>query len=102
MSYSGIGLTPLLLYYLTEDTKFWLGALTLDVLSAAKIGLQYDAEIVIMGKATSTPSGNVMGTRIKSVHASILAKAIRTDNAEIIASQAVCLPSNHILMKPQG
>ncbi len=63
---------------------------------AAKIGLQYDAEIVIMGKATSTPSANVMGTRIKSVHTSISAKAIRTDNAEIIASGSVSAVKSHI------
>lgn len=57
-----------------------------DKMLAAKMGLQYDAEIVIMGKATAKSSGNIMDSRIQSIHANLTARAIRTDIAEIIAS----------------
>lgn len=60
---------------------------------AARIGLQNNAEIVIVGKATAQPSKNIMGTKIKSFHANISAKAIRTDTAEIIASDTVSCTS---------
>lgn len=77
-------------------------ALEKDSALAAKIGLQYDAEVVIMGKAIATPktarqtSGHFEGTNLKSVHANIYAKAIRADTAEIIASGSMSGTKIHI------
>ncbi len=67
-------------------------ALEGDELLAAKIGLQYDAEIIVVGKAIATQKQSnrtteyFNGTNFKSVHANMYAKAIRVDNAEIISS----------------
>lgn len=58
-----------------------------DNMLAAKIGLQYDAEVVIIAKATARSLGYVIeGSRLQSVHANVTGRAIRVDNAEIIAS----------------
>lgn len=58
----------------------------LDDNTAVSLGNQYDAEVVIVGKALAKYIGNVMGTSMKSVQANMSARAIRTDNGAIIAS----------------
>lgn len=79
-----------------------LHALEGDEMLAAKIGLQYEAEVVILGKAIATSKhGNqqseyLKGTNFKSVHANMYAKAIRADNAEIIASGSMSGVKAHI------
>ena len=76
----------------TTERNQLLHALEGDKALAAKIGLQYNAEVVIVGKAIATPkhlnqtSEYLKGTNLKSVHANMHAKAIRVDTAEIIAS----------------
>jgi hypothetical protein len=67
-----------------------------DITLVANIGLQYEAEIVIMVKATASSSGNIRGTKIKSIHANMSAKAIRTDTAEIIATGSAHSVKPHI------
>jgi len=54
--------------------------------TAISLGNQYDAEVVIVGKALARYVGNVMGSSMKSCQANISARAIRTDNGAIIAS----------------
>lgn len=64
-----------------------LHALEGDNALAARIGMQYDAEVVVMGKATAGSTGYVMrDSNFKSIHANVTARVIRADNAEIIAS----------------
>jgi len=64
-----------------------LHALQGDNELAAKIGLQYGAEVVIMAKATASSSGYVMSdSNLLSIHANVTARVIRADNAEIIAA----------------
>ena len=55
---------------------------------AAKIGGHYGAEVVIIGEAFSefAASGGILGKMI-SCRASVYARAIRTDNGEIIAAE---------------
>lgn len=61
-------------------------AANLDDNTAVSLGNQYDAEVVIVGKALAKLVGSVMGTSMKSVQANMSARAIRTDNGAIIAS----------------
>jgi hypothetical protein len=58
----------------------------LDDNTAVSLGNQYDAEVVIVGKALAKLVGSVMGTSMKSTQANMSARAIRTDNGAIIAS----------------
>ena len=62
-------------------------ALAGDDKTAAKIGLQYGAEVIIVGEAFSefATSGGVLGSMI-SCRARVEARAIRTDTGEIIAA----------------
>lgn len=62
-------------------------ALAGDNKTAAKIGLQYGAEVIIVGEAFSefATSGGVLGSMI-SCRARVEARALRTDTGEIIAA----------------
>ena len=62
-------------------------ALAGDDKTAAKIGLQYGAEVIVIGEAFSefATSGGVLGSLI-SCRARVEARAIRTDTGEIIAT----------------
>ncbi|MBU4185839.1 MAG: hypothetical protein KKI12_06235 [Proteobacteria bacterium] len=62
-------------------------ALAGDDKTAAKIGLQYGAEVIIVGEAFSefATSGGVLGNMI-SCRARVEARAIRTDTGEIVAA----------------
>tara|TARA_B100001971_G_C18147053_1_gene513665 strand:- start:169 stop:1128 length:960 start_codon:yes stop_codon:yes gene_type:complete len=86
----------------TTERNQLFHALEGDKILAAKIGLQYNAEVVIMGKAVATPkpssqtSEYFKGTNFKSVHANMSAKAIRADTAEIIATSSMSGAKAHI------
>lgn len=54
--------------------------------SAARLGKQAAAELVIVGKAFAKYAGNVAGTTMKSLQANVTARAIRADNGVVIAS----------------
>jgi len=68
-------------------------ALAGDDKTAAKIGLQYGAEVIIVGEAFSefATSGGVLGSLI-SCRARVEARAIRTDTGEIIAADGKHAP----------
>ncbi|MDY6855384.1 MAG: hypothetical protein SWO11_11870 [Thermodesulfobacteriota bacterium] len=59
----------------------------LDDSMAIYIGEQYDAEVVIIGKAMAKRTEKTLDTSMKSCEANISARAIRTDNGAIIASE---------------
>jgi len=55
--------------------------------AAASIGLEYGAEVVIIGSAVAKLAGKgIAGTEMKSIHASITVRAVRADTGEIISS----------------
>ena len=55
--------------------------------AAASIGLEYGAEVVIIGSAVAKLAGKgIAGTEMKSIHASITVRAVRAATGEIISS----------------
>lgn len=64
--------------------------------TAISLGNQYDAEVVIVGKALAKRIGRVMNTSMKSCQANMTARAIRTDNGAIIASTTAHGAAVHI------
>lgn len=52
--------------------------------AAASIGLQFGADIMLVGKATVLPSNGIKNTGMKSYQATINIKAIKTDTAQVI------------------
>jgi hypothetical protein len=68
----------------------------LDNATAIYLGNQYDAEVVIVGKAMAKRMENTIDTSMKSCQANMSAKAIRTDNGAIIASANTQGVSVHI------
>ncbi|MAE13954.1 hypothetical protein CMO92_05305 [Candidatus Woesearchaeota archaeon] len=74
-----------------------LSALQGDNMLAAKIGLQYGAEVVVIGKATASSSGYVQNdSKLQSINANVTARVIRADNAEIIAADDRMSTKAHI------
>lgn len=64
-----------------------LQAIAGDNSSAAAIGLEYGAEVVIIGNAAAKIAGKgIQGTELKSIHASLTARAVKTDTGEILAT----------------
>ena len=59
---------------------------SLDDNVAVSLGNQFDAEVVIVGKALAKYIGNVAGSSMKSCQANISARGVRTDNGSVIAS----------------
>ncbi len=58
-----------------------------DDSAAAAIGLEYGAEVVIIGSAIAkTAAKGIAGTEMKSIQASLTARAVRTDTGEILAT----------------
>jgi len=60
------------------------------------LGNQYDAEVVIVGKALAKYVGNVMNTSMKSCQANMTARAIRSDNGAFVASTSSYGAAVHI------
>jgi hypothetical protein len=54
--------------------------------AAVRLAGQVDAEVVIVGKGFARLTGNVLGTDMKSVEATMSVRAIRTDNGTVIGS----------------
>jgi hypothetical protein len=64
-----------------------LQAIAGDDSAAAAIGLEHGAEVVIIGSSVAKLAGKgIAGTEMKSIHASVTARAVRADTGEIIAS----------------
>jgi hypothetical protein len=53
---------------------------------AVRIGLQFQADVVIIGKSLAYKTSNVMGENIRSFQGIVRARALRTDSGEEIAS----------------
>jgi len=51
-----------------------------------RIGIVYDAEVVIYGKALAKLAGSVMGSSMKSAQADISLRVVNTDSGQVIAS----------------
>jgi len=54
--------------------------------AAVKLAGQVDAKVVIVGKAFARLIGNILGTDMKSVEATMSVRAIRTDKGTVIGS----------------
>ena len=54
--------------------------------AAIKLAEQVDVDVVIIGKAFARFSGNILGTDMKSIEATLSIRAIRTDNGTVIGS----------------
>ena len=64
-----------------------LQAIAGDDSAAAAIGLEYGAEAVIIGNAVAKLAGKgIAGTEMKSIHASVTARAVKADTGEILAT----------------
>lgn len=64
--------------------------------AARSLGNQFDAELVIVGKALAKYIGQIEGTTMKSFSATVTARAIRTDNGAVIAAANASVPAAHI------
>lgn len=66
-----------------------LQAIAGDDSAAASIGLEYGAEVVIIGNAVAKLAGKgIAGTEMKSIHASVTARAVKADTGEILATSS--------------
>ena len=66
-----------------------LQAMTGGARSTAALGLQFGAEVIIVGKAIAKGSAeNIKDTSFRSYQASVSLKAIRTDTAEVLAIES--------------
>jgi hypothetical protein len=73
------------------------GAYKVENLSTAQartLGNQADAEVVIVGKALSRLQGNVGA--LKSAQADLTARAVRTDNGQVLASVSTHAAAVHV------
>jgi len=71
-------------------------ALEGDIKAARRLGMQYGAEIVVLGKAVASESGTVLGTKLHSFHGNLALRAVRTDTGEIIATASGTANAAHI------
>ena len=68
-----------------------------DDRAAAAAGLQYGAQIAVIGKALSKNAGGILlGTQMQSIQAVVAARAIRTDDGKVIASGSEQATKAHI------
>lgn len=68
-----------------------------DERAAAVAGLQFGAQILIMGTAISkNAGGKLLGTSMQSMQATVQARAVRSDDARIIATQTAQEAQAHI------
>ncbi len=61
-----------------------------------EFALQTGAEVVIVGKAVAVDAGQVLGTQMRSVQATLSARVISIDDAKIIASAATTQAFAHV------
>ena len=60
-----------------------------DNRGAASLGLQFGADIVLVGEAVAKPSARRIGdTNLRAYQAAVTIKAVRTDNAATLAAQS--------------
>jgi len=68
-----------------------------DLKAAAVAGLQHNAQVVITGQAISKFAGpKLLGTNMQSIQASVIAKALRTDDARLIGTRSAQAAKAHI------
>jgi len=68
-----------------------------DFHAAKAEGLKYGAQIVIVGKAFSkSAGGNLYGTRLQSIHATVQATVIRTDTGKVLSSRSATGTKVHV------
>jgi hypothetical protein len=60
------------------------------------MGNQFDAELVIVGKALAKYMGKIEGTSMKSFSGNVTARVIRTDDGSVIATSHASVPVAHI------
>lgn len=63
--------------------------------AAVKLAEQVNADVVITGKAFASLSGNLLGTDMKSIEATLSIHAIRTENGIVIGSSDVTAAAVH-------
>jgi hypothetical protein len=65
--------------------------------AAAAEGLKYGAEVVITGKAYSkNAGGKLYGTQMQSIQATLQARVVKTDTAQVISSRSATASKAHI------
>jgi hypothetical protein len=68
-----------------------------DDRAAAAAGIQYGAQIAVIGKAISkTAGGKILGTQMQSIQAVVTGRVIRTDDGKVIASGSEEATKAHI------
>lgn len=68
-----------------------------DERAAALAGLQFGAQVVITGQAISkNVGGKLFGTNMQSLHATVQAKAVWSDDARVIATQVAESSKAHL------
>ncbi len=60
---------------------------TLTDTEAVRLGIRFEADVVIVGKSTAQRVPNTMGVTLKSFEGSVALRALRTDSGEKIASR---------------
>ncbi len=74
-----------------------LHAMTSDPRAAAALGLQFGADIIIVGKAIAKGSAeHVRNSSMRSYRASVTLKAIKTDTAEVLATGTNTVAKLHV------
>jgi hypothetical protein len=64
--------------------------------AAIRLAQQVDADVVITGKAVARLSGNVLGTEMKSVEASLSGRTVRVDNGMVMGTFDVSGAAVHV------
>ncbi|MBD3307002.1 hypothetical protein GF339_11325 [candidate division KSB3 bacterium] len=73
-----------------------LKAISGDTATAAALGQQYGADVIITAKATASVGPNILNTSMKTHQAAINAKVIRADTGAILASATQQAKHAHI------
>jgi hypothetical protein len=68
-----------------------------DDAAAAAVGLQHGAQYSILGTALSKPAGaKLYGSQIQTIHATVTARVVRNDDAQVIATGSAQAAKAHI------
>jgi hypothetical protein len=68
-----------------------------DLKAASVAGIQHNAQVVIAGQANSKFAGpKLLGTNMQSIQATVVAKAVRTDDARLIGTRSAQAAKAHI------